>query len=125
MFNSAEGGLRATEPASAELLARVRSKGRRINFALPGSDELRYLDYMHANANVGGEKMTHILRRQDPRKVEVLEEFLHGTQKRIGLIDRVGVEAAEHHVKEFMIRHQKLLGISPEEVEILKKMLGK
>jgi hypothetical protein len=75
--------LRAVEPASEHLLAAVRSKGRAIGFALPGSDELRYLDYMRANANVGGEKLTHILLRQDPRKAEVLEEFLHGTQKRI------------------------------------------
>ena len=79
---------------------------------------------MEANANVGGEEMTHILLRQDPRKVEVLEEFLHGTQKRMGLIDRVGIDAAEDHVKYFMVRHQKLLGISPEDVEILIKMQG-
>lgn len=124
MFNSAEGGLRATELASAELLAKVQSKGRTINYALSGSDDLRYLNYMRANANVGGEKMTHILLHLDPRKVEVLEEFLHGTQKRIGLIDRIGVDAAESHVKDFMIRHYKLLGISREDVEILKKMLG-
>lgn len=70
MFNPAEGGLRTTEPASADLLARVRSKGRTINYAQPGTDELRYLDYMRANANVGGEKMTQILLRQGPRKVE-------------------------------------------------------
>ena len=68
--------------------------------------------------------MTDILLRQDPRKIEVLEEFLHGTQKRNGLIDKIGVDAAEIHVKEFMIRNQKLLGISPEDVEILKQMLG-
>ena len=124
MANSAEGRLRAIEPASAELLARVQSKGRTVTYALPGSDELRYLDFMQANANVGGEKMTHILLRQDPRKVEVLEEFLHGTQKRIGLIDRIGIDAAEIHVKDFMVRHQKLLGISPEDAGILVAMQG-
>src|SRR5207245_2840129 len=73
MFNS---GIRTTEPASESLLRAVEGKGRTINYALPGSEELRYLDYMRANANVGGPNMTDILLRQNPTKVEVLEEFL-------------------------------------------------
>ena len=116
--------MRAIEPASAELLEQVKSKGRTIHYALPGSDALRYMDYMRANANVGGPELTHILLRSNPRKLEVLEEFLHGTQKRIGLIDKVGVDAAERHVKEFMIRHHVLLGISPEDVRFLEQQLG-
>lgn len=116
--------LRALEPASEDLLNAVQSKGRTINYALPNSDELRYLDFMGANANVGGENLTHILLRRDPRKVEVLEEFLHGAQKRIGLIDRIGVTAAERHVKEFMIRHSELLKLAPEDMAILNRMLG-
>lgn len=123
MTNSAEGRLRCNEQASAEWLARVESKGRTIHYALPDTDDLRYLDYMRANANVGGEELTNILFRQDPRKVEVLEEFLHGTQKRIGLIGKIGVKAAERHVKELIIRHQRLLSISPHDVDILKEML--
>ncbi len=122
MFNS---GMRTGEPASENLLRAVEGKGRTINYALPGSEELRYLDYMRANANVGGPKMTDILLRPDPTKVEVLEEFLHGTQYRLGVIDRLGVEGAEIHVKEFMLRHQSLLGISPEDAKILQQMLGK
>ena len=105
--NSAEGGLRGTELVSAELLSAVESKGRTITYAIPVSDELRYLDYWRANANVGGENMTDILLRQNPRKIEVLKEFLHGARKRIGLIDKIGVDAAEIHVKEFMRRNQK------------------
>jgi hypothetical protein len=116
--------LRAGEPASKALLAAVQAKGRTIAFASPGSDELRYLEYMQANANVGGEAMTHILLRRDPRRIELIEEFLHGTQQRIGLIARIGVDAAERHVKEFMIRHRELLQISPEDVSVLKTMLG-
>ena len=47
--------------------------------AQPGSEELRYPDYMDAEANVGGSDMTHILVREDPGKAALLEEFLHGT----------------------------------------------
>src|SRR5438067_11141051 len=119
MFNRS---LRTVESASEVLLRAVEGKGRTIGYALPGSEELRYLDYMRANANVGGPKMTDILLRQNPTKVEVLEEILHGTQSRIGVIDRLGVQGAETHVKEFMLRHQRLLGISPEEAKILQQM---
>jgi hypothetical protein len=121
MFHSS---LRTTEVASEELLRAVEGKGRTITYALPGSEELRYLDYMGANANVGGPTMTEILLRQNPTKVEVLEEFLHGTQNRLGIIDEVGVQGAELHVKRFMLRQQRLLGISPEDAKILQEMLG-
>jgi len=121
MFNQ---GLRTTESASDDLLRSVQSKGRTIDYALPGSDELRYLDYMKANANVGGENMTNIILRQNPTKVEVLEEFLHGTQFRRGVIDRLGVQGAEVHVKDFMLRHQRLLGITDQDAAILRQMIG-
>ena len=68
--------------------------------------------------------MTDILLRQNPTKVEVLEEFLHGTQNRLGIVDKLGVRGAEIHVKEFMLRHQRLLGISAEDAKILEQMLG-
>ncbi len=121
MFNQ---GLRTTESASDDLLRAVQSKGRTIDYALPGSDELRYLDYMKANANVGGENMTNILLRQNPTKVEVLEEFLHGTQFRRGIVDWLGVQGAEVHVKEFMLRHLRLLGITDQDAAILRQMMG-
>jgi large repetitive protein len=121
MFNSS---LRTIEAASEDLLRAVESKGRTIIYALPGSEELRYLDSMGANANVGGPTMADILLRQNPTKVEVLEEFLHGTQARLGIIEKVGVCGAETHVKEFMLRHQRLLGISPEDARILQQILG-
>ena len=57
---------------------------------------------------------------QKPGKAAVLEEFLHGTQFRLGLIDRLSPAGAEAHVKDFMIRHQSLLGLGPEDVHILK-----
>jgi hypothetical protein len=106
--------------ASQKFFDQVHRKGR----AIEGSDDLRYLDFLCANANVGGERLTHILLRENPRVLEVWEEFLHGTQYRCGLIEKLGVAGAEIHVKEFMIRHQRLLGLSDNDVAILSRMLN-
>jgi len=97
--------------ASAELLDAMRSHGRTIKFATEGSDELRYLNAMGAEANVGGPGHLHILLRENPSKAAALEEFLHGTQSRLGIIDRLGPAGAEAHVESFMLRHKKLLGL--------------
>ena len=88
--------------------------------AQPGSEELRYLDYMGAEANVGGPGMTDILVRENPGKVAVLEEFLHGTLWRLGIIDRLGPAGAEAHVKSFMLRHRSVLGLGDEDVAVLQ-----
>ncbi len=122
LFNT---GPRGTELASEELLAAVGNKGRTITFAQAGSEEARYLNFMRANANVGGSELRSILLRPNATKIEVLEEFLHGTQHRLGIIDRLGMAGAEVHVKEFMIGHQRLLGLSPEDVKILQQLLGR
>lgn len=114
------GGLESVERASPGLMASIRRHGRTIMVAQPGSDELRYLDYMGAEANVGGPGMTNILVKGNPGKAAVLEEFLHGTQSRLGVIDRLGPARAECHVKDFMIRHRSLLGLCDEDVEILR-----
>src|SRR5262249_53593476 len=81
------------EPATDELLAAMKAKGRTVAIAREGSEELRYLDHMGAEANVGGENLTHILLREDPTKIAALEEFLHGTQSRLRLIERLGEQA--------------------------------
>lgn len=112
----------SVERASPDLLVRIENHGRTITVAQPGSEEMRYLDYMGAEANVGGPNMTHIIVRDNPGKAAVLEEFLHGTQFRLGLIDRLSPAGAEAHVKDFMIRHQSLLGLGVEDVNILNKL---
>jgi len=43
------------------MLDNVKRKGRSIIFAIEGTDELRYLNTNQANANVGGELLTHII----------------------------------------------------------------
>lgn len=116
--------LMGVDPASKELLATV-SRKRDLIIAKPGSDELRLLDYFGAEASVSGVNNSSILLRQNPSKAAVLEEFLHGTQSRIGVIERLGTSgfgSAETHVKDFMIRHQRMLGIGQEDVLILQRL---
>lgn len=119
--------LMGVEPASTELLTAVGNK-RSLVIAKPGSEELRMLDYFGAEASVGGVHNSSILLRENPSKAAVLEEFLHGTQARLGIVDRLGTSglgSAETHVKDFMIHHQKMLGLSNEDVRILKILRDK
>jgi hypothetical protein len=116
---SEDNSLYGVEAASEELIRLIQKHGRTITYADAGSEELRYLDSVGAEANVGGPALTHILLRAAPSKVALLEEFLHGTQWRLGLIQRLGVARAELAVKEFMLRHRRLLGIGDEDVAIL------
>ena len=119
--------LMGVEPASPELISAV-SKKRDVVIAQPGSEELRMLDYFGAEASVGGANNTHILLRENPSKAALLEEFLHGTQSKLGITDRLGTSglgSAETHVKDFMIRHQKVLGLGDEDVQILQILRDK
>ncbi len=119
--------LMGVEPASPELISAV-SKKRDVVIALPGSEELRMLDYFGAEASVGGAKNTHILLRENPSKAALLEEFLHGTQSKLGITDRLGTSglgSAETHVKDFIIRHQKMLGLGDEDIQILQILRDK
>jgi hypothetical protein len=89
---------------------------------------LRILDYFGAEASVGGIDNSSIILRENPGKAAVLEEFLHGTQSRLGIVDRLGTSglgSAETHVKDFMIRHQRMLGLSDADVNILKILRDK
>jgi hypothetical protein len=122
LFSSNE--LEGVERASPELLRAIGER-RQVQIVTEGSEEMRYLDTVGAEANVGGPNMDHILLRPNPSKAAVLEEFLHGTQHKLGLIDRLGPASAETHVKDFMISHQKLLGLSDEDVARLIQLRDK
>jgi hypothetical protein len=113
---------RGDTSASDQLLDAMRQKGKDIVIAQPGSDDAKLLDYFGANASVNTNNIDHILVRPDVRKIEALEEFLHGTQQKLGIIDKLGDHNAEIHVKDFMIRHQKILGLSNNDVKALTKM---
>ncbi len=118
---------RGDQLASSHLLdlVLVPRRGRTIVTATPGSEELRYLNFEGANANVGGPDLRHIVLREDVRLIEVYEEFLHGTQSRCGILERLGRAGAEVHVKEFMIRHRRLLGLSDRDIVALIALLGR
>ena len=78
-----------------------------------GSEALRFLDTMGAEASAGGQGHLSIILRENPSQAAAMEEFLHGTQDRLGIIDRLGVQGAEDHVADFMMRHSRLLGLEP------------
>ncbi len=125
-------GFQAIENASKGLLNKV-SKKRHLIVAKCGSDEYRYLQHMGAEGMTVGADMSTILVQSPAKKAVVLEEFLHGTQRRLGMVPSdlaIGVGGArssavvqqlEYHVKDFMVRHSRMLKLSPEDVEVLKK----
>jgi RHS repeat-associated protein len=119
--------LMGIEPASPELVAAV-GRRRSVVIAHPGTEEARFLDYFGAEASAGGVNNSSIVLRPNPSKAAVLEEFLHGTQAKLGIIDRLGrtgLGSAETHVKDFMIRHHRMLGLGSEDVRILQVLRDK
>lgn len=114
--------LEGVEKATPKLINSIESKGRTIVIAKEGSEELRFLNYFNAEANAGGVGNTHIILRENPSKAALLEEFLHGTQNKLGIIEKLGDVKSEIHVKDFMIRHRRMLGLIDEDVEILKTL---
>jgi hypothetical protein len=119
---------RGIQPAPPELLKLMQSERheRTIVFATEGSDELGLLDWFVANANCNGEGYKHIILREDPRLIEAWEEFLHGTQYKLGQLSALpeALLEAEVQVKRFMIDHARLMGITREDVDVLLALLG-
>jgi len=115
--------LAGVERASQSLLDAIGRK-REITWATPGSGAERYLNMRAAEAAAFPPDPA-ILLRSNPSKAAALEEFLHGTQSRIGVIERLGKSgfgSAETHVKNFMIRHQNMLGLGTEDVQRIQKL---
>lgn len=58
------------------------------------------------------------------KQVTVLEEFLHGTQDKIPLFDtKHPYPRYEIHVKDFMIRHRRRLGLEDRDVSVLEELI--
>ena len=113
-------GTRASELADVGLLKKLEERG----FSIDQSAEIqRYLNFRNADAATFLEK--DLLLRPDARKIEVLEEYLHNVQRDIGLMDKMTPWQMEVHVKDFMLRHQKMLGISEADTQWLKDWLEK
>src|SRR5262249_52052903 len=110
----------ASELADAALLKKLEQRG----FTIDQSAKIQaYLDARKANAATFMEK--DLLLRSDARKIEVLEEYLHNVQKDIGLLDKITPAQMEIHVKEFMLRHRQMLGISDADAKWLSNWLDK
>jgi hypothetical protein len=115
-----DGEARTSELADRALLDKLQRRG----FTIDQSAEVQaYLDYRRAHAATFLEK--DLLIRPDARKIEVLEEYLHNVQRDIGLTEWMTPAQMEIHVKDFMLRHQKMLMISEEDAQWLKNWLEK
>lgn len=110
------------QKVSAELIEAMRSKGRLIETVSPGSFLHNRLIRLKAEGSVLNDMIT--LKEGGP-KITALEEFLHGTQAQIPSLAELPPEIREVQVKDFMIRHQKLLGLTDNDITVLKAMKEK
>lgn len=95
----------------------MERKGRTFSIATQGSEDLRRLEAMNAQGGAIGD---HITLRENARKITALEEFLHGTQRRLASFDDIPDSIAEVHVKDFMLRHARMLGLNENDLKALE-----
>jgi hypothetical protein len=93
---------------------------RVIKHNKPIYEELR--QHSIASFNTGVSK--HMLIKEVAPKSALLEEFLHGTQNDLNIINKYGLtQELEVHVKDFMLRHVKLLGLdNPNDINLLRQL---
>jgi hypothetical protein len=106
--------------ASPELLEAMAAKGRTIAIATEGSEDLLRLERAGAQGSAFGDLITI---KPNARKITALEEFLHGTQEKLGFFTReadIPFEISEIHVKDFMIRHSRMLGLETNDLKALQ-----
>lgn len=106
--------------ASPEILEAMAAKGRTIVIATEGSEDLLRLERAGAQGSAFGSMITI---KPNARKITALEEFLHGTQEKLGFFTReadIPFEISEVHVKDFMIRHARLLGLESNDLKALQ-----
>ena len=111
--------------ASREFLDAIERKNRVIEIGEPNSWVVSHLDSIPAEASVfvtGPLEADIILLRENPSKIAALEEFLHGTQRQIANPKDQDRVILELHVKDFMIRHRRMLGLSDEDVQMLEAL---
>lgn len=112
------------QKATPELIQAVESKGRTVSIGAPGSPLWDHLEAVGAEAKVTYPGCMDIVMRQGAKKAALLEEFLHGTQAKIGIFDspEIPYQFAEIHVKDFMVRHSRLLGLNENDLVLLKEL---
>lgn len=110
------------QAASDELLKAISDKGIPIRFAT-SEQELGHLSSVNASAVYRILEDGHeIVLPANPRKIQAIEEFLHSTQRKIGLLDdhEIPRQIAEVHVKDFMLRHSRILGLTDNDVQVMQ-----
>ncbi|MGM5141774.1 type VI secretion system tip protein VgrG, partial [Escherichia coli] len=125
------------DPDQPIIMGRTYHQENRTPGSLPGTKTqmtIRSKTYMGSGFNelkfddATGREQVYIHAQKNMDKAAILEEFLHGTQEKLGIAEklgRYGLGSAETHVKDFMIRHKKMLGLSDEDVAILKILKDK
>ena len=111
--------------ASKEFLDAIETKNRVIEIGGPDSYVLQHLDSISAEASVFITEPLEpdiILLRENPSKIAALEEFLHGTQRKLDNLKDIDSVILEMHVKDFMIRHRRMLGLSDSDVQMLEAL---
>lgn len=110
--------------AEPQLLDLMRAKGREIILFDDNSQEFLRLKSMGKEASVilTDDGIDYISLKANPSKIAALEEFLHGTQRKIPLLKDQYDVILEIEVKDFMIRHRKLLGLSDNDVAVLDSL---
>lgn len=120
-------GRRTSQPASEDLLNGINGRQRHgRTLEIHQSDDVtRRLDSDGANASIiCGDGFGAILLRADPKKLEVIEEFLHNVQYRLGMFNRGwSRDQIERHVKDFMLRHRRMLGFDDVDEAWLRNWL--
>lgn len=111
-------------PMTQGLVQSMEGKGRTIIIGEPGSRVWSDLETVGANAKVIYPWCDEIMVKSNAPRVALLEEFLHGTQQKIGLLDipEMPRHLPEIHVKDFMLRHSKMLGLTENEITLLEEL---
>jgi ankyrin repeat protein len=112
------------KPVDQHLISQMEKKGWTIVVAKPGSEDYRYLTQIGCDASINTAVLKHIVIKEGAPKSALLEEFLHGTQLSLGMLMKYkNPQVLEVHVKDFMLRHVKLLGIdNPHDIRLLKQL---
>jgi len=112
------------KPIDEALVKRMEKKGWTVVITKEGSEEFKYLNSIGAEASISSGHPRHIIIREGATKSCLLEEYLHETQVKLGLLEKYGsYQELEIHVKDFMLRHVKMLGLdNPNDISLLQKL---
>lgn len=114
--------LSQVEPELVERMAKVMRNDelvdrRELELVLPGSEMDEYFKAKNIVAMADGNQMWL---RPGTSKIAAFEEYLHCTQFNHGWMGPIPREILEVKVKDFMIRHAKMIGLEQGDIDYLK-----